>query len=104
MRLGDAMTVFQDDMRDDEYVRELIKGCLEEEGIDVLLVTLRDIAEARGGIEWLAKETGLQRTRLTRSLSSGARPEFATIQAILKAFHVKLEPAPIYGVREKEAA
>lgn len=54
---------------------------------------------------WLASDTGMARTSLYRSLSRGARPEFKTIQAVLKAIHIKLDPAvQMKATCEQEAA
>ena len=104
MTLANGMDVFHDDMQNDAYARDLIQGCLEEESLDTLLVTLRDIAYARGGIGWLSKETGLARTGLYRALALGARPEFVTIQKILQALNLKLQPVLICECETEETA
>ena len=46
-----------------------LNAALENEDPKVFLIALKDIAEAYGGISKLAKETGLNRESLYRTLS-----------------------------------
>ena len=98
--LVDYSESMADQYRDDEYVAGLLKMCLEEEGFDVFLVALRNVAKVRGGMTWLANATGLGRESLYKSLSPGARPEFKTIYTVLRALGVTMDFTPIC----KEAA
>ena len=99
MMLIDYSEIVAEDYLSDDYVAGFLKLCLEEEGFDVFLVALRDIAKVRGGMTWLAKTTGLRRESLYRSLSHGARPEFKTIYAVLKALNVTIDFAPAVNTR-----
>ena len=56
---------------------------------DDLLEALGDIARARGMTE-LAKQTGLGRESLYKTLSKGSNPRFETIVKILAAFNLCL--------------
>jgi len=62
---------------------------MEEEKPDVFLAALSDVAKARG-IAQLAKDTGLGRESLHKTLSPGAKPHFDTIMKITKALGVPL--------------
>ncbi|MCL1985127.1 MAG: putative addiction module antidote protein [Betaproteobacteria bacterium] len=57
------------------------------------LVALADVAKARG-IAQLAKDTGLGRESLYKTLSPGAKPRFDTIMKITKALGIPLTVKP----------
>ncbi len=79
----------------EEAIASYLAACLEDEDPNVFLRALGHVAKARG-IMQLAKETGLGRESLYKSLSSGAKPRFDTIVRICKALNVPLgikEPA-----------
>ena len=60
---------------------------------EALLLALRDVAEAQGGIGWLAKETHLNREHLYYLLSGRGNPRLDTLSLILKAFGLHLKVA-----------
>lgn len=69
----------------------LLKMALEDGGEpEVIALTLRDIAKARGGVTKLARETGLTRMALYKILNGESAPSFVTLQKILKAFDLEL--------------
>lgn len=79
----------------EEAIASYLAACLEDEDPNVFLRALGHVAKARGMMQ-LAKETGLGRESLYKSLSSGAKPRFDTIVRICKALNVPLgikEPA-----------
>jgi len=51
-----------------------------------LLLALKDVAEAQGGIGWLAKETQLNREHLYYLLSGKGNPRLDTLSLIFKTF------------------
>lgn len=53
---------------------------------EALLLALRDVAEAQGGIGWLAKETNLNREHLYYLLSGKGNPRLDTLSLIFKTF------------------
>ena len=55
-------------LADSKYAAGYLNAAMAE-GEDVFLLALRDIVEARGGMTWLAKTTGLNRVTLYRLLS-----------------------------------
>lgn len=67
----------------------------EDQDKEALLLALRDVAEAQGGIGWLAKETHLNREHLYYLLSGKGNPRLDTISLIFKAFgfHLKVAAA-----------
>jgi probable addiction module antidote protein len=56
----------------------------------VLLIALRRIAEARGGIAKVAKAAGIERESLYRALSAHGNPRLSTLVAVTKAVGLKL--------------
>jgi probable addiction module antidote protein len=76
---------------DPEFAVEYLKVALEDtENPGVLLIALRRIAEARGGIAKVAKAAGIQRESLYRALSAKGNPRLSTINAVAKAVGLKL--------------
>lgn len=71
-----------------------LEAAFEEDPGDGSLIaaTLGDIAKARGMTQ-LAKETGLSRESLYRSLSGNGNPEFATIVKVMRALDVRIAPS-----------
>ena len=70
-----------------EYLRAALK---DEDEPRVLLVALRRVAEAQGGIAKVAKAAGIERESLYRALSSRGNPRLSTLVAVTKAMGLKL--------------
>jgi probable addiction module antidote protein len=60
----------------------------------VITIGLRDVAEAVGGMSELTRRSGIAREALYRSLSATGNPRLSTLNAVLKAFHLRLSVAP----------
>lgn len=77
--------------RDLDFAAEYLRAAMEDEDEPrVLLVALRHIAEARGGIAKVAKAAGVQRESLYRALSTKGNPRLSTLMAVAKAVGLKL--------------
>jgi probable addiction module antidote protein len=80
-----------------KFAAEYLKAALEDaEEPRVLLIALRRVAEARGGIAKVAKAAGIERESLYRALSAKGNPRLSTLVAVTKAVGLKLtvEAAP----------
>jgi len=79
-------------LRDDsEFAVEYLKAALEDDDEPgVLLIALRRIAEARGGIAKVAKAAGVERESLYRALSVRGNPRLSTLVAVTKAVGLRL--------------
>lgn len=76
---------------DPEFAAEYLKAALADtDEPQVLLIALRRVAEARGGIAELAKATGIRRESLYRALSPRGNPRLSTLRAVMKAIGLKL--------------
>ena len=77
------------------FAAEYLKAALEDsEDTGVLLIALRRIAEARGGIAKVAKAAGIERESLYRVLSAKGNPRLSTLVAVTKAVGLKLTVEP----------
>lgn len=76
------------------YLEVALKGCDETGEIDGLLLALRAVAEAQGGVGKLARRAGVNREHLYRVLSSQSKPKADNLLAIISGlgFRVRLEP------------
>ena len=73
------------------FAAEYLRAALEDENEPrVLLIALRRIAEARGGIAKVAEAAGVERESLYRALSARGNPRLSTLAAVAKAMGLKL--------------
>lgn len=72
----------------DEVIAEYLSAAVEDANPEVFLAALGDVAKARG-IAQIAKDAGLGRESLYKTLSAGAHPRFETIHSVLHALGVK---------------
>ncbi|MFY9853220.1 MAG: addiction module antidote protein, partial [Terracidiphilus sp.] len=74
-----------------KFAAEYLKAALgDTEEPRILLIALRRIAEARGGIAKVAKAAGIERESLYRALSAKGNPRLSTLVAVTKAVGLKL--------------
>jgi probable addiction module antidote protein len=80
------------ELRDDpKLAAEYLRAAIEEaDDSQSLLIALRRIAEANGGIAKVAKAAGIQRESLYRALSAKGNPRWSTIQAVTRVVGLKL--------------
>lgn len=88
--------------RDPAFAAEYLNHILEEGDQTDLMLALRHIADAFGGISQLAKEAELNPTALYRTLSPKGNPELKTLTALLKAAGMRL--AVVQEKRRRKAA
>lgn len=73
-----------------------LQACIDEAGDNPAFIAkaLGNIAKARG-MSQLAKDTGLGRESLYKSLSGEVVPSFDTILKVMKALNLKLTVQPV---------
>jgi len=71
----------------DAVIAEYLSAA-EDPNADVFVAALGDVAKARGMAQ-IAKDSGLGRESLYKTLSAGAHPRFETINSVLHALGVK---------------
>jgi probable addiction module antidote protein len=73
------------------FAAEYLKAAMEDtEEPKVLLVALRQVAEARGGMSKIANASGIERESLYRALSPRGNPRLSTLFAVTKAMGLTL--------------
>jgi probable addiction module antidote protein len=73
------------------FAAEYLKAAMEDtDEPEVLLIALRHIAEAKGGLAKVAKAAGIERESLYRALSAHGNPRLSTIVGVMKAVGLKL--------------
>jgi probable addiction module antidote protein len=82
-----------DYLDNEETIAEYLSAALEDPDPDAFLVAVRDVAKARG-IATVARQAGLGRESLYKTLKHGAQPRFDTIRKLVDALGVKLDIAP----------
>ena len=76
---------------DPDFAAEYLKAAIEDtDEPKVLLIALRHLAEAQGGIAKVAKAAGIERESLYRALSSRGNPRFSTLVAITRSLGLTL--------------
>ena len=73
-----------------EDVASYIESVLEEDDPALLLVALRNVADSKGGMTMISKQSGLSRESLYRSLSENGNPKISTLFSIIKALGLHL--------------
>lgn len=92
--------VLIDDLRaDPEQAHAYLQVALEEfdQGGDVehLMLALRNVAEARGGVPELARQVGMNKTSLYKALSEQGNPTLSTVGTILHGLGYRLALVPL---------
>jgi probable addiction module antidote protein len=75
---------------DPAYAVQLLNSILEEGDQSELLITLRQMAKAFGGVPTVAETAHLSTTQLYRTLSPDGNPVLSSLSAILKAMGLRL--------------
>ena len=90
-------------LADAEFATDYVQAAMEDGEPSVLLLALRRVAEARGGMAKLARETGLTREALYRTLSRSGNPRLTSLESILAAFGLRLTVAPAKTTKRRRS-
>jgi probable addiction module antidote protein len=92
--------------KDEDLREDYLNAALEDENQRLILMALRNVAHATGGLTKLSKSTGLNRQNLYRTLSKGGNPTWQRIEKIfdglgypLRVFSQKI----LEGIRRQKA-
>jgi probable addiction module antidote protein len=80
---------------DPAFAVEVINGILKDGDQSELLVVLRQMAQAFGGVQVVAEQAQLNPTQLYRTLSPKGNPALNSLLAILKAMGLRLAVQPL---------
>lgn len=81
-------------MTSETFIAEYLTAALEDGDPAVISAALGHIARKRG-MSAVARESGLGRESLYKSLSTGGNPEFATVLKVVHALGFRLTAAPL---------
>lgn len=89
----DAMAELYRD--DPEFALQVVNSILKDGDQSELLIVLRQMAKAFGGVPAIAEKTHLSPTQLYRTLSPDGNPVLSSLSAILKAMGLRLAIEPM---------
>ena len=82
-----------------ENARGYLEAAFEEVQADddraSLMLALRSVAEAQGGLGKLAENVNIKRENLYRALSEKGNPTIETLRDVLNGLHLKIRLEPI---------
>lgn len=78
-----------------EEAAAYINAAAEDGELKYLLIAIRRVVGANGGMGALAKATKMSRTTLYKTLSADGHPEVATLKAILAVYGIRLAFLPV---------
>ena len=81
------VTAFREDP---EFALALLNNILTDGSQAELLIALRQLTKAFGGVAQIAEQTGLNQTQLYRTLSSDGNPTLSNLMSILHAMGLRL--------------
>ena len=81
--------------KDPLFAAEYLNAVLEDGDQQELLIALRYLADAFGGVPRLAEQAELNATALYRTLSPQGNPELKSLIALLKAMGMRLAVQPL---------
>ncbi len=77
------------------YLQVAVENFQEDGESHYLLLALRNVAEAQGGVPTLAKKVNMGKTSLYKALSEDGNPRLDTIYAILGGLGYKMQVVPV---------
>ena len=80
---------------DPAFALGVINSILEDGDQAELLIVLRQMAQAFGGVKAVAEQAHLNPTQLYRTLSSKGNPALSSLSAVLKAMGLRLAVQPL---------
>ena len=78
-----------------EFAAEYLNSILEDGDQEELMLALRRMSEAFGGVQKLAGKAHLNANTLYRTLSPKGNPELKSLRAVLKAMGMQLTVRPM---------
>jgi len=82
-----------EELKDLDHAAGYLTACLEE-GEDVFLLGIRQVAKAQGGMKSLSESTKLNRESLYDMLSTTGNPLFSSITTVLDKLGLELSLKP----------
>jgi len=77
-------------LQNPENAAQYLTAILEEDDLDALLLAIRDVAKAQGGMAAVAERSHIGREALYKMLSGKGNPAFKGVASILHGMGLKL--------------
>lgn len=81
-------------LKDPVEAAAYLQAAIEESDREALLVAMRHVTAAHGGMTAIAQQTGLSRESLYRAFSRRGNPTVATLTSVLAATGLRLSVQP----------
>ncbi len=81
-------------LKDPQNAAEYLNAAIEDGDREVILLAMRRVAQASGGMAAVAERAHLKRENLYRALSKRGNPELRTLFSILHGMGLKLAVLP----------
>jgi len=82
-------------LKDPVEAAAYLEAVIEEEDPAALMLALRQVAQAQGGVARLARKAKLTREATYRMLSKSGNPELRSLRALLEAAGLRIAVKPI---------
>jgi len=82
-------------LKDPSEAAAYLEAAIEDGNAAVLMLALRQVAQAQGGVARIARKARLTREATYRMLSKSGNPELRSLRALLKATGLRLAVKPI---------
>lgn len=96
--MGEKSIPYNDDLQvwlqSLEHAAEYLTATIGEDDLDALLLAIRDVAKAQGGMAAVAERAHIRRETLYKMLSEKANPAFKGVASILHGMGLKLSVTP----------
>lgn len=83
-----------EDLKDPVEAAAYLQAAIEEGDREALLIAMRHVTAAHGGMTAIAQQTGLSRESLYRAFSKQGNPTVATLSSVLAATGLRLSVQP----------
>jgi probable addiction module antidote protein len=87
--------------KDPAYAASFLDNILADDDPGELLIALRQMTRAFGGVPKVAERAQLNRTQLYRTLSAQGNPEVRSLMAVLKTMGLRLAVQPARSARRR---
>ena len=81
--------------KDPAFAAEYLNSVLENGDQEELMLALRRLAEAFGGVQKLAEDADLNANTLYRTVSPQGNPELKSLRAVLRAMGMQITVRPL---------
>lgn len=102
LRTIDYQKTLLEDLKNPSEAAGYLNAALAEGDSEYLLVALRNVAEAQGGLKKISLKSKLNLQSLYRMLSKTGNPELQSLEMLLEAMGLQIAIQPVPNVRTRQ--